>query len=63
MEIKLTEEQISEINAILNSFPISQLDRVQAIIKVFQDAQGAEGGEGESVTRQLSATEDANTED
>lgn len=52
MEIKLTEEQVNQINAILNSMPISQLGAVQEIIKVFQEAQT--GGE-EVVTRELTA--------
>lgn len=59
MEIKLNEEQVAQINAILNSFPISQLNQVQSIIKIFQDAQ-APGDESE--TLQLNP-EDVNTED
>lgn len=59
MEIKLNEEQIKQINAILNSLPISQLGAVQEIIEIFQDAQKPAEEAGE--TRQLIA--DANTED
>lgn len=59
MEIKLTEEQVNQINAVLNSMPISQLGAVQEIIKIFQDAQQPAEEAGE--TRQLTA--DANTED
>lgn len=59
MEIKLNEEQVTQINAILNSFPISQLGAVQEIIKIFQDAQSPAEDSGE--TRQLIA--DADTED
>lgn len=43
MELNLTQEQVAQINAILNSMPISELQRVQAIIKILQDASRIAG--------------------
>lgn len=57
MELNLTQEQVAQINAILNSMPISELQRVQAIIKIFQDASQteAEGDAPETETRELNS--------
>lgn len=60
MELNLSQEQVAQINAILNSMPISQLQAVQAIIKIFNDAQGSDDQTSE--TKQLADTEDASAE-
>lgn len=60
MELNLSQEQVAQINAILNSMPISQLQAVQAIIKIFNDAQGNDDQTSE--TKQLADTEDASAE-
>jgi|DEB0MinimDraft_10_1074344.scaffolds.fasta_scaffold00389_23 hypothetical protein len=37
MEIKITKEQANQITAILNELPIRELNKVQAIIKIFNE--------------------------
>lgn len=46
----LTQEQLTQITAILNEMPIKEFNRVKAIIEVFNDAEILNGNQDESNT-------------
>lgn len=60
MKRVLTQEQLNEIVAILNEMPIKELNRVQAIIGIINEAevQNEEPAETLNVVKNESDTED-----